>query len=235
MEIEIEEQRSGSIWYMLLGVVAGVAIGWLGATSYSLNDSDSQPAEEQLAESSENAVPKVVVNEGEKAKVRRVIVDAEKNVVVKGETYSADIIVADVDTTLQYTSLLGGKEVENNKIQFICCAVGEYTYKGIVRIPEADGSVSDYPFSKEYKVIEPKACLASPYLLKGKENPVMLSAFGIPYSDISISVTNAQSKKTSTGYLLKPDPGAKTCVVIISANLSGRKAVIAKQTFQVVE
>ncbi|MBP5454900.1 MAG: hypothetical protein J6Y37_00185 [Paludibacteraceae bacterium] len=231
--MEIAEQRNESIWFLLIGVIAGISIGWIAATNF--RSDDSHPVEEQFSDSKEKSVLEEVEKEGEKSKSRRVLVVSEKDAIMKGETYSAEVIVADVDTTLQYKCQLNTKELESNKIQFICCALGKFQYQGLVRVTETDGTVSEYPFSKEYTVTEPCVSISSSFLLKGKENLVSVSAFGIPSNDINISVTNAQCKKTASGYLLNPIPGATTCLVTASAQINGRNRIIAKREFQVVE
>lgn len=231
--MEREERKQEFVLFTLLGLVAGLALGWIVSPCYGAGESQSDV--KQIACSPETSNPKETPKENKNVKVRKVFVIAENDAVMRGTSYTADIIVADVDTTLHYVSKTGEKEIVNNKIRFFCGAVGTHQYKGVVHVTEADGSVSEYPFTKEYTVTEPFACVSTTFLLKGKDNPISVSIPGISSSDIDIKVKNAQCKKTGTGYLLKPNPDAKTCVVAVFAQIEGRKRLIANREFQVVE
>ena len=81
----------------------------------------------------------------------------ESRYVMRGSRYSADIVLAALDTTARPVMVIGGRRYEPGvaRYEFSPAASGEFTLKGSLEVPLGDGSVASHPFESGYTVIEP--------------------------------------------------------------------------------
>lgn len=117
--------------------------------------------------------------------------------------------------------------------------VGQYTWKGTIRVKQADGEVKIYetqPIS--YQVAKPSATVSSTNLnviYSGVPNPFSISAPGFPLESIKASISNG-SMSGSNGKFVINVPGSmigKEVSINVSANSDGKSLNLGSNTFRV--
>ncbi len=90
-----------------------------------------------------------------------------------GDTYSAQVVVAAVDTTSRPEIYVGNSLLQsgNGKFQTICNSPGEHSFSGYVVVRKRDGSVIRRNFLQTYNVLPGKADKIAPETKKTAELP----------------------------------------------------------------
>ncbi len=160
--------------------------------------------------------------------------------IMRGNKYSAKIILAATDSTKEPEIIIGGKPLPAGKdrYEFVCNSVGNQKYSGkMVLTKKGSDEKIEYPFTSEYTVGEPTATVSADLmnvLYAGFDNPVSVSVPGCAQSDISISVSNSKShSKTSRGWSIKPQTVGQPCIISVNAIVDGKSTFIAKKEFRV--
>lgn len=159
--------------------------------------------------------------------------------IMRGNKYSAKIILAATDSTKEPEIFIGGKPLPNGKdrYEFVCSSVGNQKYSGKMVLTKKDGEKIEYPFESSYTVGEPTATVSADLmnvLYAGFDNPVSVSVPGCSQSDISINVTNCRSQnKTGKGWNIKPATVGTPCFISVNAIVDGKSTFIAKKEFRV--
>ena len=83
--------------------------------------------------------------------------------VMRGGKYSADIVLAAVDTTQRPAIFVNGRQLPANTrtYEFMAGQTGTFTYSGYLDVTRGDGTTSRYPFQSDYTVIEPTATVSA--------------------------------------------------------------------------
>ena len=113
----------------------------------------------------------------------------QSRLVMRGGRYSADIVLAAVDTTQRPRVYINGKEVAGGHYEFTPGSSGSFDYSGYLEVPRGDGSMTRHEFRSDYTVIEPTATVSATMMnvfYAGIDNPISISvpdpmAF-IPYT-----------------------------------------------------
>ena len=105
------------------------------------------------------------------------IVIPQSRFVMRGGKYSANIVLAAVDTTARPEVYVNGNKLPNDRglYELNPGATGTFDYKGYLEVPHGDGSVTRHPFESSYTVIEPTATVSATMmnvLYAGIDNPV---------------------------------------------------------------
>ena len=119
--------------------------------------------------------------------------------VVRGGNFSAQIILAAVDTTKRPQIFIGGKELSNSKGEYTinCGRSGDYTLSGYMLVDDGSGKESKYEFSQGYTVVDPSATVSATMMnvfYAGYSNPVSISVPGVPANRISANISQNQSQ-----------------------------------------
>ncbi len=135
----------------------------------------------------------------------------QSRLVMRGSKYSANIVLAAVDTTQRPQVFIEGKQLANDRglYEVATGSTGDFTYKGWLEVPNPDGSTTRRDFTSSYTVIEPMATVSATMmnvLYAGIDNPVSISVPGVAMGDISASMTNGSL--TRQGRPLDSTPGA---------------------------
>lgn len=159
--------------------------------------------------------------------------------IMRGSSYSANIVLAAVDTTQVPTIFIGDKELSKDKngiYEFICNQTGVFNYSGHLEVAAGDGSILRHPFSSTYTVIEPTATVSATMmnvLYAGIDNPISISVPGIPNNSISASMTNGTLTRSGNGWIARPKSVGADATISITANIEGRTQSISQTTFRV--
>ncbi|MEG0949351.1 MAG: gliding motility protein GldM [Bacteroidales bacterium] len=192
------------------------------------------------AEGEALSVLKLSVDEGD-LRVNRInafVIPSSKNV-MRGSKYSAQIVLAAIDSTQTPDIFVNGKKLEtdaNGYYETIAGAVGTQSLDGYIEVPRADGSKEQLPFSTSYMVQEPTATVSNTMMnvmYAGIDNPVSISVPGILNSQMNASMSNGTLARSGNGWVAKPTKVGQEAVITVTAQNEGRSVVVANTAFRV--
>ncbi|MDE6754210.1 MAG: gliding motility protein GldM [Muribaculaceae bacterium] len=160
------------------------------------------------------------------------------NMVMRGGRYSANIVLAAIDTTQRPAVFVNGSRLANDKglLEFTAGSVGTHNYSGYIEVARGDGSVERRPFSSSYTVIEPMATI-SPTMMNvlyaGIANPISISVPGVPMSAVQATMTNGSLTRSGDSWVAHPGKVGSEAVITVSAQIDGRSQIVSSMTFRV--
>lgn len=162
----------------------------------------------------------------------------QSRMVMRGGKYSANIVLAAVDTTARPVVYIGGKPLGNDRglYELSPTSTGTFTYNGYLEVPHGDGTVTRHDFESSYTVIEPMATVSATMmnvLYAGIDNPVGISVPGVAMGDISASMTNGTLTRSGDHWVARPAAVGKEATVTVTANMDGRQVQVAQTNFRV--
>lgn len=83
--------------------------------------------------------------------------------IVRGDKFSAQIVMAAVDTTQRPQIYIGGRRMNlrNNTYEFIAGRTGDFNLTGYITMNNANGDVIRRDFSQKYTVVDPSATVSA--------------------------------------------------------------------------
>ncbi len=159
--------------------------------------------------------------------------------VVRGGRFSAQIIMAAVDTTQRPEIYVGNTllKSENGRYETVCGSTGEFTLKGYLIMRNGNGETIRREFSQPYTVVEPSATVSATMmnmLYAGYQNPISVSVPGVPTNKINLSMTNGTlTKKDGGNYVAVPSKVGEDVTFTVTAQNEGRSQEMGKFTFHV--
>jgi gliding motility-associated protein GldM len=162
----------------------------------------------------------------------------QSRLVMRGGKYSANIVLAAVDTTARPTVYIGGKKLGNDRglYEISTGTTGTFTYNGYLEVTHGDGTSTRHDFTSSYTVIEPMATVSATMmnvLYAGIDNPIGISVPGVAMSDISATMTNGTLTRSGDHWVARPSAVGKEAVVTVTANMDGHPSTVATTTFRV--
>jgi len=158
------------------------------------------------------------------------------NMIMRGGKYSANIVLAAIDTTARPTVYVGGRKIVNGLYEFVPSATGTFEYSGYIEIIRGDGTLDKRPFKSSYTVIEPMATI-SPTMMNvlyaGIDNPISISVPGVPMSSISASMTNGTLTRNGDVWVARTSQVGAEAVITVTAQLDGRAQSVGSMTFRI--
>lgn len=158
--------------------------------------------------------------------------------VMRGGKYSADIVLAAVDTTQRPAIFVNGRQLPANTrtYEFMAGQTGTFTYSGYLDVTRGDGTTSRYPFQSDYTVIEPTATVSATMmnvLYAGINNPMSISVPGVAQNAVSATMTNGSLTRSGDHWNAHPTRVGAECVITVTATLEGRSQTVSTSTFRV--
>ncbi len=158
--------------------------------------------------------------------------------VMRGSKYTANIVLAAVDTTQRPDIFVNGQKLSNDMGLFetLASSTGTFDYKGYVEVPHGDGTVTRHDFSSSYTVIEPTATVSATMmnvLYAGIDNPMSISVPGVPTSSINATMTNGTLTRHGDSWVAHPAKVGTEAVVTVTASLDSRPQTVATTSFRV--
>lgn len=158
--------------------------------------------------------------------------------VMRGGKYSADIVLAAVDTTQRPAIFVNGRQlpVNTRTYEFMAGQTGTFTYSGYLDVTRGDGTTSRYPFQSDYTVIEPTATVSATMmnvLYAGINNPISISVPGVAQNAVSATMTNGSLTRSGDHWNAHPTRVGAECVITVTATLEGRSQTVSTSTFRV--
>ena len=159
--------------------------------------------------------------------------------VVRGNKFSANIVMAAIDTTQVPEIFIGDQKVSlNNGIyERVCGATGDFTLSGYLQLAGAGGEIIKRPFEQKYTVVEPTATVSADLmnvLYAGYDNPISISVPGVPLTKISATMQGGTLTQTAAGrYIAKPSKVGQDAVITVFSNATGSQQQMAEYKFKV--
>ena len=158
--------------------------------------------------------------------------------VVQGGKFSAQIIMAAVDTTKRPSIYIGGRRVSSDgKYEFTCGRTGDFNLTGFIEMENGSGQIIRRNFSQKYSVVAPAATVSADLmnvLYAGYSNPMSVSAPGVPLSKIGVSMSGGSLTPAGEGkYIARPEAVGKDAVITVTSDMEGRRVEMGKFTFHV--
>lgn len=158
--------------------------------------------------------------------------------VMRGGKYSANIVLAAVDTTQRPVVYVNGSRLGNDRglYELSPGTPGTFDYKGYLEVPHGDGTVSRHPFQSSYTVIEPTATVSATMmnvLYAGIDNPISISVPGVAMNGVSATMTNGSLTRNGDHWVAHPSKVGEEAVVTVNADMDGRQMTVASTKFRV--
>ena len=159
--------------------------------------------------------------------------------VVRGDKFSARIVMAAVDTTQAPQIFIGGKEMNlpDGLYETIAGRTGDFTLSGYIQVQNGNGDYIKRNFEQKYSVVDPSATVSADLmnvLYAGYSNPLSISVPGVPVTKIQASMTGGTLQPVGPGkYIARPSKiGENATITVISTN-TGRTQQMGQFTFRV--
>ena len=158
--------------------------------------------------------------------------------IVRGNKFSANIIMAAVDTTQMPEIYIGEEKTPlgGNVYETICNRIGDFTLKGTLQMVGKDGNTIRRTFLQPYSVVEPMATVASDLmnvLYAGYNNPISISVPGVPLSQVTATMDGGLLTKTGEGkYTARPSK-LGTVKITVYSSVTGKRQQMAQYEFKV--
>lgn len=158
------------------------------------------------------------------------------NMVMRGSRYTANIVLAAIDTTQRPTVYVNGSKLANGIYEVGAGSVGTHQYSGYIEVARGDGTIDRRPFSSAYTVIEPMATI-SPTLMNvlyaGIDNPISISVPGVPMSGVDASMTNGSLTRSGDTWVARPSQVGGEAVISVYASIDGSRQQVGSMTFRI--
>lgn len=156
----------------------------------------------------------------------------ESNVVIQGEQFKANIVLAAVDTTQKPTIFIDGKEQSSNLYTVGTSGSGLRTLKGYIELVSRDGQKIKRDFKQDYTVMEPMATIA-PLLMDvvyaGINNPISISVPGVTNASVSARAEGGTLTKSGENWIARPVNIGQKFIITVSAG----SRVVARKEFRI--
>ena len=163
----------------------------------------------------------------------------EAKTVIRGDKFSAQIVMAAIDTTRQPEVFIGGRKVElrNNIYEFTTGKTGDFTFSGYMTMQDGSGATIRRDFEQKYTVVEPSATVSADLmnvLYAGYSNPISVSVPGVPLNKVSASISGGSLTPTGPGhYIARHTAVGKDITISVTSSQSGRPIPMGQFTFHV--
>lgn len=142
--------------------------------------------------------------------------------VFQGDTYEAEIMVAALDSKQNPEVFIGGRQIPASggiaKYTVSAGATGLQTYRGTIKVQGPDGEPKDYSFEESYFVMTPSLTVAPTkmnVLYANVDNPISISASGIPESQIQPTITSGTIRRDGKEWVVRVPLGQKATISVV--------------------
>ena len=159
--------------------------------------------------------------------------------IVRGDKFSAHIVMAAVDTTQVPDIYIDNKKMDlvNGLYETVCGRTGDFTLKGFIETVNGNGDKLRRDFEQKYTVVDPSATVSADLmnmLYAGYNNPISISVPGVPLNKISATMTNGTLTSTGPGkYIAKPAKIGEDATITVTSTNTGRPQQMGQFTFRV--
>lgn len=159
--------------------------------------------------------------------------------IVRGDKFSAQIVMAAVDTTQKPKIYIGGREMNlrDNTYEIVTGRTGDFNLTGYITMQNGNGDVIRRDFSQKYTVVDPSATVSADLmnvLYAGYNNPISISIPGVPLTKVSASMTGGTLQPTGPGkYIARPSAVGQDVTINVMSLQTGSARPVGGFTFKV--
>ena len=159
--------------------------------------------------------------------------------VVRGDRFSAHIVMAAVDTTQVPDIYIGGKKTELTEglYETVCSQTGDFTLAGYMEMMDGSGERVRRDFEQKYTVVDPSATVSADLmnmLYAGYNNPMSISVPGVPSTKIQASMTGGTLTPVGPGkYIAVPGKVGENATITVVSTQTGKAVQMGQFTFRV--
>ena len=159
--------------------------------------------------------------------------------IVRGDKFSAHIVMAAVDTTQQPQIFIGGKEVHlpGGLYETVTSRTGDFTLSGFIQVENGNGELLKRSFEQKYTVVDPSATVSADLmnvLYAGYNNPLSVSVPGVPVNKVQATMTGGTLQPTGPGrYIARPSAVGQNVTITVTSTNTGRAQQMGQFTFRV--
>ena len=159
--------------------------------------------------------------------------------VVRGDKFTAKIVMAAVDTTQVPDIYIGNQKMNltNGIYETICGRTGDFTLSGHIETVNGNGDKIRRDFEQKYTVVDPSATVSADLmnmLYAGYSNPISVSVPGVPLNKIQATMTNGTLQPIGPGkYIARPSKVGQDAVITVTSTNTGRAQQMGQFAFRV--
>lgn len=160
------------------------------------------------------------------------------NMIIRGGKYSANIVLAAIDTTQRPTIFINGQKLTNPNglYEFTANSVGTHEYSGFIEVMKGDGTMDRRPFAHKYTVIEPMATI-SPTMMNvlyaGIDNPISISVPGVAMNNVQATISAGTLTRSGDSWVAHVSQVGTEVTISVSADMDGRRQDVGSMKFRV--
>ncbi len=159
--------------------------------------------------------------------------------IVRGDKFSAHIVMAAVDTTQVPEIYIGNRKMDlkDGLYETVCSRTGDFTLAGYIEMLNGNGERVRRDFSQKYTVVDPSATVSADLmnmLYAGYSNPISVSVPGVPLNKVTASMTEGTLQPVGPGrYIARPTAIGKDVTITVMSTNTGRAQQMGQFTFRV--
>ena len=159
--------------------------------------------------------------------------------VVRGDKFSARIVMAAVDTTQVPDIYIGNRKMDlhDGLYETVCGRTGEFNLAGYIEMLNGSGERIRRDFSQKYTVVDPSATVSADLmnvLYAGYSNPISVSVPGVPINKVQATMSGGTLQPVGAGrYIARPSAVGKDVTITVLSNNTGRSQQMGQFTFHV--
>lgn len=159
--------------------------------------------------------------------------------IVRGDKFSARIVMAAVDTTQQPQIFIGGKEMNlpDGLYETVTGHTGEFTLSGYIQVENGNGELLKRDFEQKYTVVDPSATVSADLmnvLYAGYSNPLSVSVPGVPVNKVQATMSGGTLQPVGPGrYIARPTAVGQNVTITVTSTNTGRPQQMGQFTFRV--
>lgn len=169
------------------------------------------------------------------------VVVAPSSYVLVGQQYTAQVFLTASSSSMPTEVYVGGSKLPvdaNGKANFTMTPsrVGEQAWGGKITVKNNDGTVKEYPFNAKFEAAAPSANVSADkmnVLYIGVENPISISAAGVPNSKVRASLSGAGSLSGGNGKYIAQVTTPGQVTVNVSAEINGKMTNMGSRLYRV--
>lgn len=182
---------------------------------------------------------KVGENDYKFDKIRPFVSLNSKNL-MEGQTLTAQIAVGAYSSTVNPEIVVNGSAIEAKDglgtFTMPVSGIGEKNISGKITLKKPNGDVESYDFNEAYSVGASTTSISADkmnVLYIGLQNPISISAGGVPAEKVSAGINNGSMTKTGAGKysVVVTKPG--TAMISVNADIDGKVKTLGNKEFRI--
>jgi gliding motility-associated protein GldM len=159
---------------------------------------------------------------------------------MEGQTLTASVAVGAYSSTVNPEIVVNGSSVAASEglgtYTMVVSGIGEKTISGTVKMTDPSGQVINMPFSETYSVGASTTSISADkmnVLYIGLQNPISISAGGVPAEKVSAGINNGSMTKTGAGKysVVVTKPG--TAMITVNGDIDGKIKTLGSKEFRI--